>query len=654
MKKNKIVTGICAALLVAVATVCNAQQQVETRFERSLSDVLADVSAHFGVQLSYDIDTVGKVVPYADYRIRPYSVEESLTNLLAPFDYTFTKQDERRYKLKRYEYPRRTPADGKKMLDYLTSLYPDKGAWEQRKECLYSEVRERLGIDSLLSKRVHTAPVLSEVRRYDGYTVQNFALETLPGLFVAGSIYTPLSEGKHALVVSPNGHFADGRYREEQQLRLGTLARMGAACVSYDLFGWGESALQVGSAAHRTSAAQVIQAMNGIAVLDYMLSRGDIDEKRIGVSGGSGGGSQTVLLSLLDDRYTAAAPVVMVTSHFDGGCPCESGLPTFLACGGTNNAELAALFAPRPLLLVSVGGDWTASTPTLEYPYVKGIYAFYNEENKVHNVHLPDEGHDFGVNKRNAVYHFFASQFSLDRTKIDEGRVTLESEEDLKVFGREGEGYPPHAIRSFAQLMDYFEKEAYTNILWNLSLEKKAAERVDFLNLENDEEAAFLKNVIYDHLKAVSDWHDAHPYTTVPEGINPLTGDRLSELDRQMIASSAIPTEVHEALMDGLRSVLNEEQVEAVLDKYTVGKVDFTLRGFKAIVPDLTKEEEETILAYLKEAREKAIDYKYMKQISAIFEIYKTKSEQYLIGNGRNWRQLYKDFVDKLNAEKEK
>lgn len=61
---------------------------------------------------------------------------------------------------------------------------------------------------------------------------------------------------------------------------------------------------------------------------------------------------------------------------FDGGCPCESGKPIQLAGGGTCNAELAAMFAPRPMLVVSDGGDWTASVPTLEYPYLQRVYGF--------------------------------------------------------------------------------------------------------------------------------------------------------------------------------------------------------------------------------------------------------------------------------------
>ena len=646
--------GIWLLLIIVNSMICSAQQTYENRFERPLSDVLKDISEKFDVRLSYEVDIEGLMLPYADFRIRPYSVEESLTNVLTPFDFKLVKANDKRYKIKSYEYARRTPSDGEKMLSYLLSLYPDKDSWEQRKLCLQREVRENLGIDSLLSKRVHTEPVLSKIRKFDGYSVQNFALETLPGLYVTGSIYSPLSKGKHALIISPNGHFGDGRFREEQQLRMGSLARAGAIIVSYDLFGWGESELQVGSASHRSSAAHIIQAMNGITILDYMISKDNVDKDRVGATGGSGGGSQTILLSVLDDRYKAIAPVVMLASHFDGGCPCESGMPVTLSCGGTNNAELVAMFAPKPLLVVSVGGDWTASVPTLEYPYLQKIYGMYGSLENVQNVHLPDEGHDFGINKRRAVYDFFGEQFSLDLQKIDESKVTIESENDLRVFGAKGEFYPEHAIKSFDELTKYLSENSYRNLLSDLSVEQKAKSWVESLELKNDDDISFVTTLIYNHLRAVRDWHNNHPYTMVPEGINPITGNPLSQLDRQMIINSTIPDEVHQKLMNGLRRVLTEPQVEAILDKYTVGKVEFTMRGYRDIVPDLTADEEATILSYLKEAREMAIDYKNMNQISAIFEIYKTKSEQHLISNGRNWRQLYKDFVNKVNEEKKK
>ena len=183
--------------------------------------------------------------------------------------------------------------------------------------------------------------------------------------------------------------------------------------------------------------------------------------------------------------------------------------------------------------------------------------------------------------------------------------------------------------------------------------EKKAEEWVASLKLNDKAKEERLRKVISTHLKTIRDWHNEHPYTIVPAGINPLDGKPLSELDRQIIANSAMPKSVHENLMEGLRKDLNEEQVEAILDKYTIGKVDFTMAGYRAIVPDLTEEEEKTIRGYLEQAREQAVDYKNIEQISAIFEIYKTKSEQYLNSNGRNWREMYKAYVKKARAEKE-
>lgn len=407
-------------------------QTFENKFTRPLSDVLNDVSARFGIRLKYNVDTTGLKLAYADFRVRPYSLEETLNNILSPFDFKAVKQNDKLYKIKPYEYPRRQPEDGQKMISWLTSLYNNKTEWEARRDTLRKEVRERLGIDKLLPLCSKEKPEYSKIRKFDGYTVQNFRLKTVNGHTMCGSIYAPTSKGKHPLIICPNGHFSNGRYGKVQQLRLGTLARMGAICVDYDLWGWGESADEVGSKAHQTPEAHVMQALNGIRILDWMIQRKDVDTKRIGVNGGSGGGTQTVLLTVLDDRFTAANPVVSVSSWFDGGCPCESGMPIQLAGGGTCNAELAAMFAPKPMMLVSDGGDWTSTTPELEYPYLQRIYGFYGATDKVSNIHLPKERHDFGDNKRNAVYKFFIDTFNLDASKLDESKVTIEDENALR------------------------------------------------------------------------------------------------------------------------------------------------------------------------------------------------------------------------------
>ena len=439
-------------MVVACTSVLNAQT-FETRYERSVSDLMQDVGKRFGVKFKFDsnVDTVGKRLPYADFRVRPYSLEMTLDNICKYYDWNWWKQNGNTYKIKLYEYPRRHEAEGKMMLDWLSTLYSNKEEWEARRDTLRKEVRQRLELDAFLDSCVgvkvdrsgdncHLSIVncqLSKVRKHDGYTTQNICIELTPGQHLFGTIYAYNGKKLKAntqkpLIICPDGHWPY-RYRKDEQQRLGTLARMGAVCVDFDLYGWGESEKEVGAEAHHTSRAHVYQAACGYVLLDYMLRhRKDIDPKRVGVMGGSGGGTHTVLLSLLDERVTASAPVVHLASHFDGGCPCESGKPVQLAAGGTCEPELAAVMAPKPMLIVSDGGDWTSSVPTLEFPYLQRIYGFYGASEKIRNVHLPNERHDFKENKRQAVYDFFIDVFGLDRTMLDESKVTIEAEDTLK------------------------------------------------------------------------------------------------------------------------------------------------------------------------------------------------------------------------------
>lgn len=433
----------------------SGQPCYENRFERPLLDVLHEIERHFGVRLKIDSSAMaGQMLAYADFRIRPYSFEETMQNVLSPTTYKYERQKKNTYKVKAYEYYRRTPADGKKLIAWLHEKYHNRAEWEQRRSLLMQDFRRLLAIDPLLEKTVDTPRYFEgKVRKYDGYTVQNFALETLPGLYVCGSIYAPRKRGDHPLIMMPAGHWAGARYNPDMQYRYAALARSGAVCVSFDLVGWGESEMQLGQASHENALSQPLQCLWGLKILDRMLSsRNDIDTTRIGVCGGSGGGTLSVFLTLLDDRYTAAAPVMSFTSHFDGGCPCESGMGTTRACGGSCNAELAAIFAPKPMLVVSDGGDWTASVPTLEYPFLQDIYGYYDAVGQVRNVHFPEERHQFTPTKRKAVYDFFIDVFDLDAARCDESRVTIETPEQLQMFGA-ADRFPEGAILSWSELM---------------------------------------------------------------------------------------------------------------------------------------------------------------------------------------------------------
>lgn len=422
------------ASAILLLTLGASAQTYETKFARPVNDVMKDISQRFGVNFKFDknVDTVGVKLTYADFRVRPYSLETTLDNICKHFDWNWWKQSDKLYKIKLYEYPRRHEDEGGMMLEYLSSLYNNKVEWEARRDSLRREVRQLLELDAFLDSCVLGKPLLSKVRKHDGYTTQNICIELTPGQHLFGTIYASTKKGKHALIVCPDGHWPM-RYRKDEQQRLGTLARMGAVCVDFDLYGWGESEKEVGAEAHHTSRAHVYQAACGYVLLDYMLkNRKDIDPNRVGVMGGSGGGTHTVLLSLLDERVTASAPVVHLASHFDGGCPCESGKPVQLAGGGTCEPELAAIMAPKPMLIVSDGGDWTSSVPTFEYPFLQRIYGFYDAKQNVRNVHLPNERHDFKENKRQAVYGFFIEIFGLDGMMLDESKITIEPDETLK------------------------------------------------------------------------------------------------------------------------------------------------------------------------------------------------------------------------------
>ena len=95
---------------------------------------------------------------------------------------------------------------------------------------------------------------------------------------------------------------------------------------------------------------------NAVRAVDFLLTLPDVDPARIGVNGASGGGTQSLLLSAIDDRIAVSVPTVMVSGNMQGGCICEN---AGLLRLGTNNIELTALTAPRPLAEVAAN-DWTA------------------------------------------------------------------------------------------------------------------------------------------------------------------------------------------------------------------------------------------------------------------------------------------------------
>jgi len=441
----------------------HAQLNSENNYKKPLKEVLNDIQKRYGVQIKFDENLVAnKWVNYADWRYRT-DVEVTLDNVLSPLDMIAKKEKDKVYKLGTYEYYRWQVADGWAELDRIASQYKNVEEWEKRKTDLKACFLETAQLNPFPASP-GTVPIKAKFRKMNGYTIENLAIEILPGVWVNGSLYKPEKyKGKIPVVLHPQGHWDKHRYRADCQYTSAAIAKMGAMIFNYDMFAWGESMLQFKYEDHRRSLALTMQLLAGTRILDYLLSQKDADTSRVAIVGGSGGGTQTVYMTAFDDRIKVSAPVVMLSSYFYGGCPCESGANVHGCVGRTDHIELAAMAAPQPQLVVSDGGDWTDRMPEHDFLYLKKMYTWYGKPDNIINVHLPNDKHDFNFNKRKPVYEFFAKYLGLNLKAIQaadgsiaDTAITLEPENAFYVFGDKGEKLPAHAVKGFENLEKLF------------------------------------------------------------------------------------------------------------------------------------------------------------------------------------------------------
>jgi len=350
-------------------------------------------------------------------------------------------------------HPQQSEEAARKQLTAFAKTYHTRRQWEARAK------RNRQGILKganlvPLPERCPLKPIIRGRQQRKGYAVENVAIESLPGFFCTGNLYRPAKKLKsYAAVLCPHGHARDGRkgvkdslarggrFRPDQQARCATLARMGAIVFSYDMVGWGEST----QVTHSDPNVLTLQLWNSMRALDFVLSLDGMDAERIGCTGCSGGGTQTFMLTATDDRVKVSVPVVMVSAHFFGGCQCESGLPIHKSeAHETNNCDIAAMAAPRPLLVVSCGKDWTKNLPGVEFPYIWNVYRLFGKQTLVENAHLPHDGHGYEYPKRLPMYSFLARHLKLDLAAVelpgggvDESDTVIEDRDSLCVFTKE-------------------------------------------------------------------------------------------------------------------------------------------------------------------------------------------------------------------------
>ena len=349
----------------------------------------------------------------------------------------------------------RSEQEASEHLQKLLASYTTLEQWEARKKMLRENILRQAQLDPLPRKNPLN-PIYGKPRSYKGYSVTAVGLEILPGYWFCGQLYQPTNvKGKTPAMLCPHGHFFNtkdtfliterGHFRPEHQIRCAMLAQMGITIFSYGMFAFGgELSLQIPFHGNHTHPfALTMQFWNAMRALDFLCSLETVDQTRIGTTGASGGGTQSFMISAVDPRITFSVPIEMISAYFYGGCACESGWPIHQTHGGlnTNNAEIAAMTAPRPQLLISITDDWTKNNPTVEIPYLKKIYGLYGKVENIENVHL-DEQHDYAYTKREPMYDFVTRVCNIDAQKFkdaqgryDEKNAIVENPEKMLVFG---------------------------------------------------------------------------------------------------------------------------------------------------------------------------------------------------------------------------
>lgn len=370
-------------------------------------------------------------------------------------------------------------APTRELRDLNKSYFPftpvkNKEAWDIRREEVKRRVLVASGLWPMPEKTPLNAVIHGRIER-DDYTVEKVFFESLPDHFVTGNLYLPKNRpAKMPAVICPRGHWPNGRFMHagdaevKKQIDMGAekienaahsplqarcvqLARMGCAVFFYDMLGYADSVQfcdASGKVEHRhgpkdkgflsVEAEQQLmgyfplQTWNSVRVVDFITSLPGVDATRIGCTGASGGGTQTMIISGIDERVTAAFPCVMVSTAMQGGCTCEN---TNHLRIGVGNIDIAALTAPRPLGMTAAD-DWTKELETKGFPDLKNLYAMLGVPDRVEahfNIQFP---HNYNGVSRSQMYAFFNRHFNLGLSEaaLAERDFTLSTQEELTVW----------------------------------------------------------------------------------------------------------------------------------------------------------------------------------------------------------------------------
>ena len=340
----------------------------------------------------------------------------------------------------------------------------DRAAWEARSSRVRRQILVAAGLWPL-PPRTPLEPVIRGAIDRGEYTVEKVLLQSWPSFFVTGNLYRPKGEGPPGPgVLCPHGHWSGGRLSEASeeeaaaqiergeerhlpnaryhlQARCAQLARMGCTVFHYDMTGYADSR-QIGHAEGfsdveallRLQSAFGLQTWSSVRALDFLCGLPEVDPERIGVTGASGGGTQTFFLCAIDERPAVAFPAVMVSTAMQGGCVCENA-PHLRV--GTGNVEFAALMAPRPLAMTGAN-DWTLEIEAKGLPELRALYGLLGAGELVEARCFPQFEHNYNRVSRGLMYAWFDRHLGLGiGAPIEEGPIEPVLPAELSVFDAE-------------------------------------------------------------------------------------------------------------------------------------------------------------------------------------------------------------------------
>ncbi len=310
----------------------------------------------------------------------------------------------------------------------------------------------RMSCDAPLNPRVAGRTDMGD------YIVEAVVFNSRPRTYVTASLYIPKGvplPGPAVLFLC--GHAPLGRMDEDYQRVCWTLVKAGLIVLAMDPLGQGERSnfydhnagaftIQRTSPDHDACGVPALTTgrtlqqyflLDEMRAVDYMLTRPEIDPKRIGVTGNSGGGTQTMAMMAVDDRIAAAAPGTFVTSRREymrlGQAQDAEQIWPGIAAKGFDHANPLMIFAPRPAMILAVQCDFFPIEGTLEtYEAAKKAYALYGKADSLRLV-VDNDTHAYTPTLAVRAAEFFSEVLGGRRITVDNSGFTPLPEEALRV-----------------------------------------------------------------------------------------------------------------------------------------------------------------------------------------------------------------------------